>query len=156
MWQTSNGWLLYQRSGQRKPQIQKNHNILALAIQALLAYTRQTMPRSSATARRKPIDPVYAELGRRVAAKREELGLTQLGLADQVGLSRETIANIERGRQQVLAHKVRALAQALRVGIVDLLPEAPRQVAVGEGLLDDQPESHKRFIKQALEGTSKE
>ena len=33
-----------------------------------------------------------------VAARREERGLTQLALAEECGVRRETIANLERGR----------------------------------------------------------
>jgi transcriptional regulator with XRE-family HTH domain len=47
------------------------------------------------------IDAARRALGRRLAAQRKTVGYTQLELADQLGYSRSTIANVESGRQQV-------------------------------------------------------
>lgn len=60
--------------------------------------------------------------------------VTQAKLAAEVGLSRSSIANIERGRQRVPLHLLFDLAAVLRVPPSDLLPVAiakgPRQEAV--------------------------
>ncbi|MBL8658019.1 MAG: helix-turn-helix transcriptional regulator [Altererythrobacter sp.] len=58
---------------------------------------------------------IYKIFGQRVVAERNSLGLSQDALAQRVGLSRASIANIEAGRQRVLLHQVIALAQALEV-----------------------------------------
>jgi transcriptional regulator with XRE-family HTH domain len=46
---------------------------------------------------------------------RKSLGLTQDQLAKQVGISRASLANIERGKQQVLVHHLFALADGLQL-----------------------------------------
>ncbi|WP_068874776.1 MULTISPECIES: helix-turn-helix transcriptional regulator [unclassified Phenylobacterium] len=70
---------------------------------------------------------INVAFGRAVARRREELGLTQAGLSALVGLSRASIANIEKGRQNVLLHHVYDLAAALKMGRVgDLLPARPQ------------------------------
>lgn len=51
--------------------------------------------------------------------------MTQAALAAQVGLSRASIANIERGRQSVLLHNALDLASALGLQLPDLLSKAP-------------------------------
>jgi transcriptional regulator with XRE-family HTH domain len=67
-------------------------------------------------------DEIYATLGRRVRTRREELRLTQADLSAKIGLSRASIANIEGGRQAVLLHQFLALAEALTVPPMDLIP----------------------------------
>ncbi|CAN5225143.1 helix-turn-helix transcriptional regulator [soil metagenome] len=70
---------------------------------------------------------INVAFGKAVAVRRDELGLTQADLASIVGLSRASIANIERGRQNVLLHHVYDLATALKMTKVgDLLPARPQ------------------------------
>src|SRR5690348_7091597 len=76
---------------------------------------------------RMPVNPVNLAFGKAVALRRDELDLTQAELARQVGISRASIANIEKGRQNVLLHHVYDLADALKMTKVgDLLPVRPR------------------------------
>ncbi len=68
-------------------------------------------------------DLLYRSFGRRVAARRSALTLTQAQLAGRVGMSRASIANIERGQQNLSLHQVYRLTQALGLSDVnDLLP----------------------------------
>jgi transcriptional regulator with XRE-family HTH domain len=67
-------------------------------------------------------DQIYATLGRSVRTRREALRLTQADLAAKIGLSRASVANIESGRQAVLLHQFLALAEALTVPPMDLIP----------------------------------
>lgn len=68
-------------------------------------------------------NPINAAFGAAVAKRREELKMTQVELSGLTGLSRASIASIEKGRQNVLLHHVYDLAQALRLRHVgDLLP----------------------------------
>lgn len=81
------------------------------------------------------VKTVYRALGRAVAARRRTLKLTQAELAERVGTSRASIANIEAGRQKVMLHQVYALVQALELrSVTDLAPD--RHVDVGGGAED--------------------
>jgi len=69
---------------------------------------------------------LYTEVGRRAAARRHVLGRTQVEVAEKMGLSRASLANIEVGRQSLLLHQVYALAAALDLqSLDDLLPVLP-------------------------------
>jgi transcriptional regulator with XRE-family HTH domain len=91
---------------------------------------------------------IYRSLGRRVAGKRAALTLTQAQLAARVGISRASIANIERGQQNLSVHQVYRLTLALGLNDVsELLPRMeaepvadPAEVPISEpagGLSDD-------------------
>lgn len=68
---------------------------------------------------------IYESLGVAVASHRKRLQLTQTQLSSRIGLSRASIANIERGRQKVLLHHVYLLASALNLpSIMSLVPTA--------------------------------
>ena len=104
---------------------------------------------------------VYGLLGRAVAARRDEINLTQQTLADKIGLSRASVANIESGRQKVLLHQVYALVRALGLkSITDLVPAAPLpetasksepQIALSRtDLSDDEMASVAQFLQAVL------
>ena len=71
------------------------------------------------------IEPIYKNIGAVIRAKRRLLDLAQEKLATQLGISRATLANIETGRQRVLAHQLYGFARALGVKPADLLPVSP-------------------------------
>ncbi len=78
-------------------------------------------------------DPRYIAFGEAMALRRDKLKMTQAELASRVGLSRASIANIERGRQSVLLHHACDIAAALGLSQVgDLLP------VVSKPSLEDQ------------------
>ena len=68
------------------------------------------------------IEPVYAEIGRRVKRARTRAKITQAALAERTSLSRTSIANIERGEQRFMLHCLFELAAALRIPAIKLLP----------------------------------
>ena len=71
-------------------------------------------------------EEIYLAFGRQVAARRQSLGKSQKQVAEKVGLSRASIANIESGRQSVLLHQVFALADALEMAsVAEILPIRP-------------------------------
>lgn len=65
---------------------------------------------------------LYLEMGVRVRRRRDALKLTQEDLAGIIGVSRSSVANIERGRHFAPVHLLLALAEALNVDMGDLLP----------------------------------
>lgn len=68
-------------------------------------------------------DALYLAVGKAIAVRRDELNLTQQTLADAVGLSRASLANIETGRQKILLHYLYRIAAVLKVPrIEELLP----------------------------------
>jgi transcriptional regulator with XRE-family HTH domain len=69
------------------------------------------------------IEPFYLELGDRLARQRYGAGLSQGELGKRLNpqLSRASIANIETGKQRVLAHTLCQMAAALGVSVDDLL-----------------------------------
>lgn len=72
------------------------------------------------------IEVFYRELGRRLAARRRGIDATQADVADRLGTSRASVANIEAGRQKLQVHQLYDLARALR--IEDLAQLIPTQV----------------------------
>ena len=68
---------------------------------------------------------LYRRLGRAVADRRRELGFTQSTIAEKLGLSRASLANLENGRQRIMVHQLFALVNALKLkSVLDLVPEA--------------------------------
>lgn len=106
---------------------------------------------------------MYRLLGSRLRTRRDALRMTQQQLADKVGVSRASIANIERGRQNVLLHHLYALAEALEMpGPTDLLPSVVKDdkatdVAItGSPINDRERASVNEFLsKVAMNQTTK-
>lgn len=73
---------------------------------------------------------LYLEVGVRVRRRREGLRMTQDELASTVGLSRSSIANIERGQQHAPVHVLLWLAEALGADVGTLLPTHNELVAL--------------------------
>ncbi len=69
------------------------------------------------------IEDLYAEMGDALKTGREAAGFTQNELAQMVGLSRASIANIETGRQKVFLHQLFIFAGHLNLDVTDLLPK---------------------------------
>lgn len=61
------------------------------------------------------INEIYEMFGRRLAAVRDSSGMTQTDLANLIGLSRASIANIEAGRQKIMLHQLLAMTRALKL-----------------------------------------
>lgn len=64
----------------------------------------------------------WADLGERVKWARTFAGLTQIQLAERAGLTRASIANLERGRQRITAYRVEQIARAVKVPASRLWP----------------------------------
>jgi transcriptional regulator with XRE-family HTH domain len=95
----------------------------------------------------------YEDVGRRLRRVRTEAGLTQQDLADAVGLSRASIANMEAGRQPFPAHMLFALARALDVTVENLLPDTSvldDSDAVPEDAIEGLDEPEKNWVRKVL------
>jgi transcriptional regulator with XRE-family HTH domain len=69
------------------------------------------------------MDRLYKLFGLKVKKIRERKELSQAVVAKEIGLSRTSITNIERGHQHVSLHMLYELSRVLGVEIVELLPE---------------------------------
>jgi transcriptional regulator with XRE-family HTH domain len=68
------------------------------------------------------MEPFYREFGDRLRRARMAKGVSQAAVAPGVGLSRTSVANIERGRQRLSLHLLMEFARVLEVEPCDLLP----------------------------------
>lgn len=71
---------------------------------------------------RREVDGVYKVVGRRFREIRTSKGITQGDVAAETGLSRQSVANIELGRQRFMLHTFFDVARALGVSPAELLP----------------------------------
>lgn len=65
----------------------------------------------------------YQELGQRLAKLRKEQNITQVQLAETLGIAQQTLAHYEVGRLRVAVAMLPTLAKALSVSIEELLGE---------------------------------
>lgn len=68
----------------------------------------------------------FRAMGERITQFRKESGLTQVQLAETMGVSQQTVAAWEVGRRGVPVAIVPVLARALGVGVETLIGETPR------------------------------
>ncbi len=94
-------------------------------------------------------EAVYKLLGERLAHLRGERDVTQEDLGTFAGLTRASIANIEKGRQRIFLHQLYHFALFLRVDLRDLLPE-PNQVQ-NAGLLPEAEADYLAQLRSVLE-----
>ncbi len=68
-----------------------------------------------------PISDATREFGRRVRARREQLGLSQERLAHECGLHWTFVGQVERGRRNLSLHNVLKLAAGLDIDPAELV-----------------------------------
>lgn len=102
----------------------------------------------------------FKALGERIAALRKDSALTQIQLAQAMGVSQQTIASWEVGRRGVPVSALPALARTLGVGVETLIggkappakrgptPKLQQQVE----RLSRLPQSKQRVVMEMLEG----
>lgn len=101
------------------------------------------------------IKRLYGEIGARIRSARKQRGWSQVDLADAVGLTRSSIANIEAGRQRAPAHIVVLIAHTLDVSVEALLPSGSEldSLAIFQAPaldLEGQPASTHDFVTTAI------
>lgn len=67
------------------------------------------------------ISPAALEFGRRVAARRHDLALSQEKAAENVGVHWTYLGQVERGRRNVTLHNIITLAQGLGIDPAQLV-----------------------------------
>lgn len=67
----------------------------------------------------------YIGLGQRIAALRRERGLTQVQLAEHLGVAQQTLAHYEAGRLRLLVGALPTLTEHLGVSVEELLATTP-------------------------------
>jgi transcriptional regulator with XRE-family HTH domain len=99
----------------------------------------------------------YVQLGVRIKETREESGFTQEALGEEVGLSRTSITNVEKGRQKLLLHTFVNIANVLKVNPESLLPKT--QLSSDgelERILKEHSTEEKQWIKAVIDAATQE
>lgn len=96
------------------------------------------------------VPEIYETIGAAIRKRREAIGMTQAVLANEVGLSRTSVTNIERGGQALLVHQLLDLARALRISPQALLP-SPQDYRLDRSPDGDVPEEI-RLLLERLRG----
>jgi transcriptional regulator with XRE-family HTH domain len=103
----------------------------------------------------------FVQLGARIAALRKAQSITQVDLAQSLGVSQQTINSFETGRRRVLVSTLPPLARTLWVSIEELIGEppsaatrkrgpAPKLMQQMEGI-QQLPRTPQRFIMRMLD-----
>lgn len=71
---------------------------------------------------REPDDNLYRLIGLRVANFRNKKKISQAALAEQVGVARTSVTNLESGRQRVTLDHLNQIAEVLGVELSELMP----------------------------------
>ena len=70
------------------------------------------------------ITDINKKLGANLKKRRDDLGFSQKDFGEKVGLSRASMANVERGEQAVNVEQLYRFADALRITPAELLPKS--------------------------------
>lgn len=89
------------------------------------------------------IENFYKELGTLIRKARIDADINQDVLAQQLGLTRASIVNIEKGRQRPLIHTILEIATILKVSFTSLIP--------GTSVTDMQEEPGSTFAEDEFE-----
>ena len=87
---------------------------------------------------------LYSLVGSRISQRRLEMKITQADLAEAVGVSRPSLANMERGRQVIALHHLYRLVSALELAAIgELVPLNSQESRItGRETLEDEMEMH--------------
>jgi len=105
----------------------------------------------------------YQELGTRIARFRQECGLTQVQLAESLGVSQQTITSVEKGRRRVSVSQLLPLSKALGLSVEALLGQqkaakkrgpTPKLIRQME-LISQLPKAKQRFVMEMLDAVLK-
>lgn len=105
--------------------------------------------------------PFYEQLGQRIATLRKARGLTQVQLAERMGVAQQTLAHYEAGRLRLLAGALPKLAGELGVSVEDLLGETKTKSRGKRGpvpkiqqqleQVSSLPKAKQRFVSEMID-----
>lgn len=75
-----------------------------------------------------------AYLARGIRARRTWLGLDQAEVGDRMGVSSQTVSDMERGRRRITVDDIPALCEALESTLAELVRDAPADLRRAAGL----------------------
>jgi len=103
----------------------------------------------------------FVQLGARIAALRKAQGITQVDLAQSLGVSQQTINSYETGRRRVPVSALPPLARTLGVSIEELIGEPPSATTRKRGpapklmqqieRIQQLPRAQQRFVMRMLD-----
>jgi transcriptional regulator with XRE-family HTH domain len=103
----------------------------------------------------------FKQLGARIAELRKERALTQVQLAETLGLTQQMVASYEVGRRRVPVSLLPAIADALAVSVEQLIGRQPARAATKRGpapklqqqieRIGQLPKAKQRFVMEMLE-----
>ncbi len=73
----------------------------------------------------------YEQLGRRIAEARKAAGVTQVELAQVLGIAQQTMAHYEGGVSRIAVGMLRTVAKTLSVSIEELIGDDPKPAKRG-------------------------
>jgi transcriptional regulator with XRE-family HTH domain len=104
----------------------------------------------------------YVQLGRRLTEARKAQGMTQVQLAEALGIAQQTLAHYEGGKLRVAVALLPPLAQLLGVSVDELIGTATPHRAGKRGpasrlqqqieRLSTLPQAKQRLVMEMLEG----
>ena len=97
----------------------------------------------------------YKLVGAKVRSARNAAGLSQAHLAEHVGLTRSSVANLEAARQRTSLYHFVLISRALGAPVSELLPDEPspydsQLTSSLQNELADSPESTQEFVRGAV------
>jgi transcriptional regulator with XRE-family HTH domain len=103
----------------------------------------------------------FVTLGERIAALRREHNVTQVQLAEALGVSQQTMQSYEVGRRRIPVSALPAVAQTLSVSLDELFGEAPKPARGRRGpvpqwqeqmeAIAKLPRARQRFVTEMLQ-----
>lgn len=102
----------------------------------------------------------FIELGRRIATLRKDAHITQVQLAQTLGVAQSTLNAYELGQRRVPVSALPILAKSLGVSLEELIGEAPRPGKRGPTpklqqqmeRINQLPKAKQKFVIEMLEG----
>lgn len=103
----------------------------------------------------------YSALGQRIAERRKALGITQVQLAETLGIAQQTMAHYEGGVSRIAVETLTLLADALGASVEDFIGTQTRRSASKRGpvpklqqqleQLSRLPKTQQRLVSQLID-----